>query len=172
MSAPHPMLHLVYGKPASGKSTLTESLGQRARTVVISEDIWLSALFGDQMDTLEDYIRCASKLRAVLGPHVANLLNAGTDVVLDFPANTIKTRAWMRSILEATDAAHELHVLDVPDAVCLQRLKARNDAGDHPFSVTEAQFRRICQHIEAPSPEEGFNIVMHSGDGQQGTAGL
>jgi hypothetical protein len=32
----------------------------------------------------------------------------------------------MRGIFEAAGAAHQLHFLDVPDAVCKQRLRARN----------------------------------------------
>ena len=124
-----PTLHLLCGKIASGKSTLTERLGRQDRTVVISEDAWLAALFGDEMTSVRDYVRCAHRLRSIMGPHVASLLNAGMSVVLDFPANTVETRAWMRTILDQTDAVHVLHYLDVPDAVCIARLHARNAAG-------------------------------------------
>jgi predicted kinase len=159
-----PTLHLLCGKIASGKSTLTARLGEEAGTVVISEDDWLGALFGDEMTSIADYVRCSAKLRAVMGPHVASLLNAGLSVVLDFPANTIETRAWMRDILSRTSAAHVLHVLDVPDAVCIERMRARNDQGDHPFAVTEDQFRRITRHFTEPTPDEGFTIVRHGAD--------
>jgi predicted kinase len=70
----------------------------------------------------------------------------------------------MRRILEQTNAAHELHVLDVPDEVCIARLHARNAQGDHPFAVTEEQFRQFSNYFVAPSTEEGFNIVLHQFD--------
>lgn len=155
------VLHLVCGKAAAGKSTLAAALGAPPGTVVIAEDVWLSGLFGDQMATLADYVRCADKLRGVLGPHVITLLRAGVSVVLDFPANTIETRAWMRGLAEEAEVTAELHVLDVPDAVCKARLRARNASGTHPFTVSDEQFDRLARHFVAPTPEEGFVILRH-----------
>jgi predicted kinase len=164
MPLPTPTLHLMCGKIASGKSTLTARLGQEAGTVVISEDDWLGALFGDEMSSVADYVRCSAKLRAAMGPHVTALLDAGLSVVLDFPANTVETRAWMRGILDGTDADHVLHVLDVPDEVCIERMRARNAQGDHPFAVTDEQFRRVTRHFTLPTPDEGFTIEWHGAD--------
>ncbi len=161
MSSKTPTLHLMCGKIASGKSTLTAQLGRTNGTIVIAEDDWLNGLYSEEMSSISDYVRCMSKLRDVIGPHVVSLLNEGVSVVLDFQANTITSRNWMRSILEQTKAAHELHVLDVPDDVCIARLHARNAQGDHPFAATEEQFRQISKHFVPPSPEEGFNIVLH-----------
>lgn len=154
-------LHLFCGKAASGKSTLCAKLGAAPGTVVIAEDRWLNTLFSTQMSTLKDYVRCSSKLREIMGPHVVSLLNAGVSVALDFPANTVETRAWMRTILDQTDASHQLHVLDVSDEVCLARLQARNASGDHPFSLTDEQFIQLSKHFVAPTDEEGFDIVLH-----------
>ncbi|WP_323782735.1 ATP-binding protein [Thalassovita sp.] len=165
MSLTSPALHMLCGKIAAGKSTLSSRLAGLDGTVLIAEDEWLNALFAEEMATAKDYVRCASKLRQAMGPHVSALLNAGVSVVLDFPANTVENRNWMRGILEATGAAHQLHVLDVPDEVCLARLRARNAQGDHPFAATEAQFRQFSKHYVAPSAEEGFNIVLHGVEG-------
>ncbi|WP_136659320.1 ATP-binding protein [Nitratireductor sp. XY-223] len=156
-----PVLHLLCGKIASGKSTLTRKLGDAPRTVVISEDVWLAALFSDEMTSVSDYVRCSAKLRDAIGPHVVSVLKAGTSVVLDFPANTVANRAWMRGIFETADVPHQLHYLDVPDDVCKARLHERNRGGEHAFAVTEAQFLRITQHFAAPTAEEGFNVVHH-----------
>jgi predicted kinase len=156
-----PTLHLLCGKVASGKSTLAAKLASSDGAVLISEDEWLSVLFGDQMNSLQDYVNCALKLRLVMGRHVTSLLKAGVSVVLDFPANTIENRAWMRDLLEDTAATHHLHFLDLPDEVCLRRLHKRNSDGKHAFAATEDQYRRIARHFVPPSPEEGFNVVTH-----------
>jgi AAA domain len=66
---------------------------------VISEDGWLQAVYGDEMHSIADYLRLAAKLRSVMGPHIAALLNAGLTVIFDFPANTVAQRCWMRDIL-------------------------------------------------------------------------
>ncbi|OWU86148.1 cell division protein ZipA [Oceanicola sp. 22II-s10i] len=156
-----PTLHLICGRIAAGKSTLATRLGEADNTVVIREDDWLAGLYGDQMATIQDYLRCAARLRSVVGPHVRELLNAGMSVVLDFQANTIESRAWMRGILDTSGAAHVLHLLDVSEEQCLARLRARNAAGDHPFAVTEAQFHQISRHFMTPQPDEGFNVEVH-----------
>lgn len=157
------VLHMVCGKIASGKSTLTARLGAEPGTVVIAEDDWLGTLFADQMRSIKDYVRFSEKLRRIMGPHVASLLEAGVSVVLDFPANTVENRTWMRGILDRTAADHRLHVLEVSDDVCLARLRARNARGEHPFAVTDAQFERITKHYAPPMPEEGFTILRHDG---------
>ncbi|MBS0125973.1 AAA family ATPase [Thetidibacter halocola] len=161
MSTTSSTLHMLFGKIASGKSTLATRLSAAPGTVLMAEDVWLDALFADELKSLQDYARCSKKLRHVMGPHVAAVLNAGVSVVLDFPANTVAQRAWMRDILTRTETAHELHVLDASDEVCLARLRARNAAGDHPFAVSEAQFHEFSSYLTAPTRDEGFNLVFH-----------
>ena len=165
MSLNSPTLHMLCGKIASGKSTLAAKLAAPDHTVHLSEDTWLAALFADQMRTGPDYVRCAAKLLGIMGPHVTALLQAGVSVVLDFPANTVETRAWMRDIVANSAAVHQMHVVDVPDDVCLARLRARNAQGDHAFAATEGQFHRFARYFQPPSPEEGFTIVMHDAEG-------
>ncbi|MFW2541634.1 AAA family ATPase [Primorskyibacter sp. 2E107] len=156
-------LHMLCGKICAGKSTLARALAQRSGTVVIAEDDWLSRLYGDQMRTIDDYVRCSAALQGVMGPHVAALLGAGGTVVLDFPANTKGQRRWMRRIVEQTGVGHALHVLDLPDEVLLARLRERNASGTHPFAVSDAEFRAISAHFQPPDAEEGFAIVRHGG---------
>lgn len=165
MSGTSPILHMLCGKIAAGKSTLAASLASAPGTVLIAEDDWLNALFAEELVSLPDYVRCSSKLRRIMAPHVVAVLNAGVSVVLDFPANTVGHRKWMRGILENTAAAHQLHLLDPPDEVCLARLRMRNSRGDHPFAVTEAQFRQFSSHFVAPTQDEGFNVVRHDDGG-------
>jgi len=165
MSPTQPVLHLLSGKIAAGKSTLAARLGAAPATVLIAEDTWLDALFGDQLQTVPDYLRCSAKLRGVIGPHIADLLGAGVSVVLDLPANTREVRGWMQGILDRSGAAHALHLLEVPDGVCLARLRARNASGAHPFAPTEEQFLRITGHFLPPAPDEGFVVVRHAWTG-------
>ena len=161
MSANEAMLHMLCGKIAAGKSTLAAELGRRPRSVVVSEDQWLGHLYAGEMASVADYVRCSSRLRDAMEPHLVALLQAGLSVVLDFPANTIANRAWMRGIFERAGSAHQLHYLDVPDDVCKARLRARNASGAHLFAATDEQFELITSRFAAPTPEEGFSIVIH-----------
>ncbi len=161
MPPENPTLHILCGKIASGKSTLAEKLAAAPRTVRIAEDTWLDALYAHELRSLADYARCSTKLRSRMAPLVATLLDAGISVVLDFPANTVAQRRWMKDILDKTTAAHQFHVLEVPDEVCLARLRARNAEGAHPFAATAEQFHQFSKYFAPPTPDEGFNLVIH-----------
>ncbi|MBD2809524.1 ATP-binding protein [Xenorhabdus sp. Vera] len=158
----NPVFHILCGKIASGKSTLSAKLAQQPTTIVISEDQWLSHLYAGEMKTVSDYIHYSAKLRNAIEPHLIALLKAGVSVVFDFPANTITNRTWMKNIIDATAADHRLHFLDVPDEICLSRLRLRNQSGTHDFSATDEQFKLITNHFVAPQEEEGFNLVVYS----------
>jgi len=153
-------LHLLCGKIAAGKSTLAARLAAAPGTVAIAEDDWTSALFGEEMKEAADYVRVSARLRAAMGPHVAALLEAGLDVVLDFPGNTRKTRAFWRDVAEAADAKIALHWIDVPEDVCRARLHRRNADGVHAFAgVTDEQFDLITSYFEPPEEDEDMTIV-------------
>ena len=152
-------LHMLCGKMAAGKSTLTAELSRMPSTVVISEDFWLRRLFGPEMKDVADYVRYSRRLREAVAPHVQELLRIGVSVVLDFPANTLATRAWMRTLFDVAEADHCLHFLDVPDEVCKARLRARNAAGTHDFAASDAEFDLITSHFVPPSEAEGFKVV-------------
>jgi predicted kinase len=154
-------LHLLCGKIAAGKSTLAAELAKQPDTVVVSEDFWLARLYPGEILTIEDQARCSARLCAALAPHLVDLLRNGLSVVLDFHANTVKRRSWMREIIDLSAAAHELHHLDVSDEVCLARLRSRNAAGKHEYSVSHAEFAQFTRHFVPPTPDEGFDVVVH-----------
>ncbi|MET2826563.1 AAA family ATPase [Mesorhizobium shangrilense] len=161
MSSNKPKLHLLCGKIAAGKSTLAAQLGNLPGTVVVSEDHWLSRLYPGEMTSVADYVNRSARLRNAMELHLIDLLKSGVSVVLDFPANTPANRAWMRTIFEQAGASHQLHYFDVSDAVCKARLRARNASGDHEFAATDKQFDLITSHFVAPTPDEGFTVVIH-----------
>src|SRR3954454_9051467 len=100
MSSSKSTLHLVCGKIAAGKSTLATELGRRPSTVVVREDHWLFHLYPGEQNSLDDYVRNSTRLRSAIAPHLINLLRNGLSLVLDFPANTPSSRAWMRTLFE------------------------------------------------------------------------
>ena len=156
-----PVLHLLCGKIASGKSTLARRLAAAPGRVLICEDDWLARLYPGEISTLEDYVRCSRRLRSVLADHVTALLRRGVSVVMDVPANTVETRRGLRRVFEAAGAAHCLHFLDLPDDLCKARLRQRNVAGAHVFAPSEADYDLFTSLFQAPGAEEGFDLVVH-----------
>jgi predicted kinase len=96
-----------------------------------------------------------------MAPHITDILRQGLSVVLDFPANTVHQRAWMKSLIAEAGVPHELHHLDVPDAICKQRLRQRNASGEHQFQVSDEEFAQFTSYFVPPGPDEGFNVIVH-----------
>lgn len=159
-----PTLHFLCGKIGAGKSTLARKLAARPGTILLNEDSWLAALYPGEILDLADYSRCASRLRNAMGSHVAALVKAGLSVVLDFPANTRRSREWLRQVAQAAGCTHQLHYLDLPDEVCKARLRARNASGTHPYTTTDEQYDAITAYFAEPHPDEGFNLLRHGQD--------
>ena len=157
-----PTLYLLCGKIAAGKSTLARRLATRPATLLIVEDHWTSNLFSGDLRTINDYAHYSARVRAAMGPHIVDIIQQGLSIVLDFPANTVSNRNWMRSSITQANVAHELHLLDVPDAICKQRLQERNAGGEHPFQVSEAEYDLFTSYFVLPGPSEGFNVVVHT----------
>jgi predicted kinase len=151
---------MLCGKVAAGKSTLCARLAT-PRSIVIAQDHWMSNLYKEELQSVADYIRLVPRLRNAIGPHITNLLRAGLCVVMDWPANTVASRAWMRGLFEAAGASHKLHFLDVPDDVCLARLYVRNADGRHEYTVSRAEFEELGRYFEPPTPAEKFDVVIY-----------
>lgn len=161
MYSSEPTLHLVCGKIAAGKSTLVKELGRMPGTVVVREDQWLAHLYPGEQNSLADYVRNSTRLRSAIAGHLVDLLRSGLSIVLDFPANTPGSRAWMRTLFEGAGCAHRLHYLDVPDEVCKARLRRRNESGEHEFTVSDEEFDLFTAHFVPPAAEEAFEVVLH-----------
>ena len=163
MAPTNATLYCIYGNIAAGKTTLARKLAAQHGAVLICEDEWLVRLEAE-IKYFDDFRRHARRLRAAIGPHVVQLLRLGIPVVLDFPANTVKDRAWIRTLFEAANAAHELHVLEAPLDVCKARLRARNETkpeGLYLGHVAEGLFEPATRLIVPPSEAEGFNVIRH-----------
>ncbi len=156
-----PVLHLFCGRIAAGKSTLATRLAEAPGTVLIREDAWNAALWPGELRSVEDYGVRAARLRTVMGPHVVALLRQGLSVVLDFQANDLQARRWMRGLIDPAGATHVLHLLEAEDAECRRRLAQRNAAGTHEFVVSEAEYVSFMAYFHPPGEDEGFAIQRH-----------
>lgn len=149
------------GKMGAGKSTLSAKIARERGAVLISEDEWLATLFPGEIKDFNDYIHYSSRLKPVLRSHVEQMLVAGTSVVLDFPGNTRKQRAWFKDIYSQRGIPHELYYLAVDDEVCLKQLKQRQkEQPERAQFDTEEVFRMVTGHFEPPADSEGFNVAI------------
>ena len=150
------------GKMAAGKSTLARNFADREKAVLFVQDDLLETLFPGEITDIQAFVQCYSRLKNALTPHICALLSKGISVVLDFAAATRAQRAWFRELIDRTKVAHELHFVDVSDALCKTQLRNRSKAlpAGAPWT-TDADFEAINAYFQAPSQDEKFNVVRH-----------
>jgi predicted kinase len=150
------------GKMAAGKSTLARDLAVRENAVLLVQDDFLDALFPGEITNTAGFVKCSSRLKHALTPHVCALLSKGISVVLDFPGNTKTQRAWFRELIERANVEHELHFVDASDALCKSQLRNRSEGlpAGTPWT-RDVDFEAISAYFQPPTQDERFNVVRH-----------
>jgi predicted kinase len=155
-------LHFFCGKIGSGKTTLAARIAKEQSAILIQEDVWTAALWPNELKSIKAYKNRSTRLKKALWPLASEILQSGTSLVLDFPANTISQRDALRSLIDMAHTPHTLHFLDTSVDVCKARLKQRNKSGDHQYQVTEEQFEHFSSFFVPPAEDEAFNVKVWS----------
>ena len=149
------------GKMGAGKSTKSKEVASENSAVLLSEDEWLSILYPQQITSFDDYIKYSALLRPLIKSHVQKILLTGTTVVLDFPANTSKQRAWFKNIVLEIDAKHQLIYLDASDEKCLKQIAQRRlEQPERSAFDTEEMFHQVTKYFEIPIESEQLQITI------------
>lgn len=147
------------GKMGAGKSTKSKQVSIERNAVLISEDEWLSKLYPNQITSLDDYIRYSLLMKPLVRSHVLDILKTGTNVVMDFPANTLKQRKWFKELIAEANAPNELIYIKVSDDICLRQIEQRRQQQpDRAIYDTEAMFKEVSKYFHEPDISEGFNL--------------
>lgn len=163
------LLTFFCGKMGAGKSSKAKEIAQECNAVLLSEDEWLASLYPNKISSLNDYTEYSNLLKPPIKKLVQAILTSGTNVVMDFPANTILQRDWFRRIFSEVGAPHNLVFIDMPNEVCLKQLaKRRLEQPQRAATDTPEMFEQVTQYFAAPTAEEGFNISRVTSSRQQG----
>lgn len=155
------VLTFFCGKMGAGKTIKSLEISQKRNAVLLSEDEWLESMFPNSIESLEDYIKYSGRLKPQMKKLVQSILTTGTDVVMDFPANTIPQREWFRSIFSEIQAPHELIYIDQPNEICLEQIaKRRKEQPQRAATDTEQMFKLVTKYFVEPTANEGFNISV------------
>ncbi len=128
----------------------------------LSEDALLDTLYPDQVVDVPSYVQFSGKVKLAIAPILVDLLGSGTSIVLDFPANTVDQRKWLKDIAVQAGAHSEFHYLNSSDAICKAQLKERavKEPERHATDTVD-MFDAITRYFESPSNDEGFEIINH-----------
>ncbi|WP_321369500.1 ATP-binding protein [uncultured Desulfuromusa sp.] len=147
------------GKMGAGKTIKSRKVAHAQNAVLISEDEWLESLYPGEIKKISDYLKFSRRLKPLLTRHVQNILRIGTDVVMDFPANTVSQRKWFKALYSEINAPHELIYLHVSNEICLNQIAQRRiEQPERALFDTEEVFYHVTNFFEEPRADEGFNI--------------
>ena len=125
----------------------------------------LGKLYAGEITDVPGYVQCSAKLKSALRPIIVSLLENGTSIVLDFPANTVDQRKWMKGIVDESNALYEFHYLDRSDEECKAQLSERASKEPHRRGTdTPEMFDAITRYFEPPVSDEGFELTIHQSE--------
>lgn len=142
-------LILLCGPPCSGKTTVATALALDIGAVRLAPDEWIAVLGLDQRTPLRDNVD------ALQWELAQQLVTSGVDVIIEsghwMRAERDEKRRWARQI----GARVELHHLDVPVDVLLERARRRT-ADDAPatYPLTDSELLAWLDYFEPPTAEE------------------
>jgi predicted kinase len=139
-------LIIVCGLPGSGKTTLAKALEARLQAVRFSPDEWIDAL---SLDLYDEERR--AKIEALQWKLGQELLVLGLTVIIEWGTWGRSERDALRLGARAVGAAVELHSLDAPADVLLERTRRR---GREDPPISQDALSRWQAAFQAPTPEE------------------
>ena len=147
------------GKMGAGKSTMSATEAKEKNAVLLSEDDWLSHIYPNQIKNFDDYIRLSRQIRPLVGNIVKDILQTGTNVVMDFPANTLRQRNWFLNLCAVAESDHVMIYLEATNEICLKHLSIRRqEQPERSAFDTEEVFLNVTQYFEAPGESEHINV--------------
>jgi predicted kinase len=147
-------VHLLHGLPGCGKTRFAKQLAAERRCVHLSHDEWVVRLFGSR-PTIAQIEAVREPIHEMLWTTLSRIVEAGSDVVLDFGFWTRNERDQARERAHRAGAAHLLYTFECSPQVAWERVKRRNglDSADS-LQIDEQTFWLLAGRIEPLMPDE------------------
>jgi predicted kinase len=158
-------LHVIFGPCGAGKTTYAHALARREGAVAFVLDEWGARLFGPDVQGPLDFSWMVERLgrcEALIWSTAADVLAAGTSVVLDIGAMRRADRARIGQIAQEKGLPLKWHFVDAPQDVRRARVAGRNTAKGETFvhEVTPQMFELLEGLYEAPAPAELEGVLV------------
>ena len=143
------------GLPCSGKTTRARQLEVEHRALWLSPDVWMARIVRDGWDAER-----RAAIEAVQLDIAVRVLELGHDVILEGGFWHLAERLHARDCAGRVGASCQVHFLDAPLEVLIQRAQAR--AADCPpdtFVVTADNLTEWYNLIERPLADELTGLV-------------
>ena len=147
---------LICGRIACGKTVYAQKLCKEHRAVNLSCDELMLKVFGDTLGLKFDEV--SGRCKRYLYNKTLELLDAGTNVVLDWGFWSATERRYARRLIEEGGHVCEMHYISVSDEVWRKNIAIRNQwvaegkCGAYP--VDEGLLEKLQRGFHEPAAEE------------------
>lgn len=150
---------LICGKIASGKTVYARTQAEEENAVILSVDeITLGILGGDLGDRHDEI---ALRTQAYLFDKSVEILQRGTNVILDWGFWTRAKRKEAREFYMSQGFECEMHYVDVPQDVWERNIEKRNAyvlAGDAQAYLVDQGLREKLEAVFEPPQESEIDV--------------
>jgi predicted kinase len=144
------------GPAGSGKSAIARQYEQRGMArLSFDQEAWSRGI--TSMPLPQDVHR---DIEGVLRARLADLVRAGSDVVLDFSFWSRRMRDEYRELLRPLGVVPETVYLATDRATALQRIRARAARDGDDFTISADLAACYFDHFEVPTTAEGPLTVI------------
>lgn len=151
-------VHLLCGRPGSGKTTFARELEETHKAMRYTYDEWMVQLYGrsppaDQFEAL--FNRVSNLIWRIATRNLA----LGTDVILDKGFWYKRDRENVRQAAAAIGAESKLYFLDAPIDVLRKRILTRSKGDQNYLWINDQAFTEFINRFEPPGDDEDFILV-------------
>lgn len=159
----NPVVHLICGPTAAGKSTYANKLKNNTRAMLFSIDDWMVSLFGPDLENSMDWqwiseraSRCEDRIILT----ACSLAKTGVSSIVEIGLQQANKRAQVAATVRKSGCSLQTHFLDVDAQERWKRVEQRNlDKGDtFSLEVTRDMFDFFEEMWESPSENELISL--------------
>ena len=152
-----PTVYLFVGAPGAGKTTVANLIQETTGAVHLWADQERQAMFDQVTHSKQE----SDKLYDSLNHRTETLLAEGKSVVFDTNFNYRKDRDYMRTLAARYAAKTVIIWMQTPIAIARERAlhEHHSDRNGYDTTMTEAEFNRLTDHLEAPDVNEDFITI-------------
>lgn len=157
LPAKKPILHLICGLPASGKTTLAKSIAASSGAIRLCPDEWIKDIWNEKSETEGNQFRDQiEQLQWKIGKEI---LQNSIDVIIEWGTWGRSEREKLRDEAKAVGAKVKFYYLEVPREILKERILKRNqEVNPYEFYISETEIENFlddCYNsIQIPTTEE------------------